>query len=209
MVHLVCIYRFKVGWTEAADWLWASSVTVFRFFLAPRDDSSWTLQRLKLCCVYIKLFYKLVDVFFFFLTADGLTAARTQEETGLILFSYVVSITSLLYKGGSLMAWRVHSAPLPMLLSLFEPHKRKRAWRCQRRGIRLCGLSRETSAARYSLEGDVLQCGANSPWGRSSIRHNLFIYHIQDLSTPLTNRDIQRQRHKGHAFTAEAVVLPN
>lgn len=40
----------------------------------------------------------------FFLSADGLTAARTQKETGPILLSYVVSIISLLYKGGSLMA---------------------------------------------------------------------------------------------------------
>lgn len=39
-----------------------------------------------------------------FLSADGLTAAKTEEETGLILLSYVVSITSVLYKGGSLMA---------------------------------------------------------------------------------------------------------
>lgn len=49
--------------------------------------------------MYTKLFYKLPDM-----SADGLTAARTREETGLILLSYVVSITSLLYKGGSLMA---------------------------------------------------------------------------------------------------------
>lgn len=75
--------------------------------------------------------------------------------------------------------------------------------------IRLCGLSRETSAEGYSLEGDVLQCGANSPWGGSSIRHNLFIYHMQDLSMPLTSQNIQWQRHKGHAFPEEAVVLLN
>ncbi len=116
---------------------------------------------------------------FFFLSAAGLTAAWTQEETGLILLSYVVSITSLLYKGGSLMAWRVHSSLLPVLLSQFEPHKRKRAWRRQRLRIWLCGLSAETSAERYSLEGDVLQCGASAPWG-SSTRHNLLftIYRI-------------------------------
>lgn len=49
-----------------------------------------------------KLLYKLLDVSF--LSADGLTAARNQEETGPFLLSYVGSITSLLYKGGSLMA---------------------------------------------------------------------------------------------------------
>lgn len=114
-----------------------------------------------------------------FLSADGLTAARTKKETGLILLSYVVSITSLLYKGGSLMAWRVHNTHLPVLLSQFEPHKRKQAWRCQRQRIRLYSLSTEPSAECHSLEGDVLQFGANSPWG-SSIRHSLLftIYRI-------------------------------
>lgn len=97
MVHLVCIYRFKVGWTEAADWLWASSVTVFRFFLAPRDDSSWTLQRLKLCCVYIKLFYKLVDVFFsFWLQMDWLQLEPKRRQAlfcSLMLFQLPVCCT--------------------------------------------------------------------------------------------------------------------
>lgn len=59
-------------------------------------------------------------------SADGLTAARAHEETGLLLLSYVVSITHLLHKGGCLMVWRVHSSPPPALLCLFEPHKRKR-----------------------------------------------------------------------------------
>lgn len=39
-----------------------------------------------------------------FVSVDGLTGAKTREETGLILLSYVVSITSRLYKGSSLMA---------------------------------------------------------------------------------------------------------
>lgn len=57
--------------------------------------------------MYTKLFYKLLDmsfIFYFFRLQMDLTAARTQEETGLILLSYVVSITRRLYKGGSLMA---------------------------------------------------------------------------------------------------------
>lgn len=55
--------------------------------------------------MYIKLFYKLVDAFFLpsLQSADGLTAARAHEETGLLLLSYVVSITHLLHKGGCLM----------------------------------------------------------------------------------------------------------
>lgn len=36
-------------------------------------------------------------------SADGLTAAPAREETGLLLLSYVVSITRLLHKGGCLM----------------------------------------------------------------------------------------------------------
>ena len=52
--------------------------------------------------MYTKLFYKLLGTSL--LSADGLSAAKTGEETGRIPLSYVVSITSLLYKGGSLMA---------------------------------------------------------------------------------------------------------
>lgn len=173
----MCKYCIKQAEAKPQIHSFQSSITFLRILLASQDDRSWTLQRHIFCCMYTKLFYKLLAMSF--LSADGLTAAKTEEETGLILLSYVVSITSLLYKGGSLMAWRVHSALLPVLLSQFEPHKRKRAWQCQRRRIWLFGLRRETSAECHSLEGDVLHCGANSPWG-SSIRHNLLftIYRI-------------------------------
>lgn len=173
----------QTGGSEAVDSKCASSLTFFGiFWLLKMTEAELFKDINRVACTQSSFINFSISLFFFyFMSADGLTAARTQEETGLILLSYVVSITSLLYKGGSLMAWRVHSTPLPALLSQFEPHERKRAWRRQRRRIRLCGLSWETSAAeRYSLEGDVLQCGASSPRGGSSIRHNLLftIYRI-------------------------------
>lgn len=81
------------------------------------------------------------------------------------------------------------------------------AWRCQRQKIRLPGLSAETSARRCSSEGDVLQCGASSPRGSGSVRHNLFIYHIQDVSVPLTSRNIEPRRHKGSALTGDGLAF--
>ena len=73
-------------------------------------------------------------------------------------------------------------------------------WRCQRRRIQLCGLSGETSAERHSLEGDVLHCGANSPWG-SSVRPSLLftIYRISlyALNEPGYSAS-QRQRPRFH-----------
>lgn len=101
--------------------------------------------------------------------ADRLTAARAREETGLVLPSSVVSISSLWNKGGCLMHDECAALICLVLLSQFELHKRKLLWRCQRRGIRisLSALSRGTSAQRHALEGDVLQCDANSAWGCS------------------------------------------
>lgn len=118
---------------------------VFGFFLASQDVRSWTLQRLRLCCVHIKLLYKLVDAFFYLVLQMDWLQLETKKRQALFCSLMLFQLPVCLYKGGSLMAWRVHSALLPALLSLFEPHKRKRAWRCQRRRIQLCAEERQRS----------------------------------------------------------------
>lgn len=174
--------------------------------MASQNDRSWTLQRHKMQCMYTKLFYKLLHMSF--VSVDGLTGAKTREETGLILLSYVVSITSRLYKGSSLMAWRVHSAHLPVLLSQFEPHKRKR-------GLTMpeAGDPALRSEPRNISRAPFFRRRCPSEWCQLSLgqQHETqpLIYHIQDLCMPLMSQDIQHHRDKGRAFTEEAVVLLN
>lgn len=88
---------YQTGWLEAVDWLGASSITILRFFLVSQDDSSRTLQRVKLCCVYIKLFYKLVDVFSLFLMQmDWLLLEPKRRQAlfcSLMLFQLLVCCT--------------------------------------------------------------------------------------------------------------------
>ncbi|CAB1446712.1 unnamed protein product [Pleuronectes platessa] len=84
------------------------------------------------------------------------------------------------HKGGSLMAGRVHIAPLPALLSQFEPHERKRALRCQRRRIQLCGLSGEKHQQSAILQKEMSFIVVPTFPGAATLRHSLLftIYRI-------------------------------
>lgn len=174
------------------------------------DDSRPTLQRLKLCCKYIKLFYKLVDALSLPLSppphlpppvcrwTDCSSSPRGDRPSSALLccFNYPRLLHKRQLPDGVTSA---HSSLPPALLCLFEPHKRKRGLTLPEAGREdpaLRGRSAETSARRCSSEGDVLQCGASSPRGGDSVRHNLFIYHIQDVWVPLTSQNVEPRRQK-------------
>lgn len=142
-------------------------------------------------------FYKLLNVFFSFIAfrwADCSRNPRGRQALfrSLVLFQSPVCCTKE-------TAWWCDD-DLPAPLSLLAPHERKRAWRCQRRRIRLWSARGETSARApfFRRRCPSVRC-QRSPGQRHKTQR--LIYHIQDLSVPLNEPGYSASRRQGPHFS--------
>lgn len=144
-------------------------------------DSGQTPQSLGLCCVYIKLFYKLVGAF---LTADGPTAAVEPERRRAL--HILASLCCFNYQSAAQRQEARCRDERLRLLSLPElclmKGKRGPPTLPEGKDPRLRGLSGGNigRASFFRRRCPSVRCQL-SPGGGSR-RHNLFIYHIRDLA---------------------------